>query len=551
MVRLPRIFLALGVLLFLAMALPTGPGWAQEGPGQEQNTEQAQQPPPGQAAGNPVQDIIRSKLKGATPEQPIRVGDSSIPYSGVLAEFYANRQYQPAWTNPKGIDDLLLAIGGSKADGLFPEDYHLKPIETLRKQAQGQTPPSPELTADIDLLMTDALFRLSHHLLYGKVNPQSLSPDFSLSRTSLDVNLPKAGQEAIDAAQITALLETLRPKNPYYLALKQALADYRAVAAQGGWPSLPRRPYLKKGKKDRRLPALRKRLALEGDLEAGLAVNPSLVYDEPTVQAVRLFQSRHSLKPNGEVDAATLEALNLPVEQRIDQIRVNLERARWVLRNPPGKTQVVVNIAAFTLDYADAAGGRWETRVVVGEPYKKTPVIESKIDKLIFNPTWTVPQSIAESEFLPKMDKNPGYLQAHHFRLVSRDPLEIVQEPGPKNALGRVKFIFPNPYDVYLHDTPNRELFGKTTRTFSHGCIRVQNALHLAVLLLNGPEWNLEKINRVLASRKRLSVDLKEPVPIAVVYRTVQLIPEGGLGFLPKDIYQLDFAVLSALQQRP
>jgi L,D-transpeptidase YcbB len=545
MVRAHRIFLSLGVHLFLSMALMTGLGWAQAGPAQDQNRQEAQQPSPGQAPGVMVQDIIRSKVQLCTAE-PIRVGDSSIPYSGVLAEFYATREYLPAWTNPQAIEELIQVIRGSEADGLLPEDYHLNPIETLRQQAQGQA--SPELTANLDILMTDALFRLSHHLLYGKINPQSLFPDLSLSRTGLEVNLPKAGQEAIDAAQITALLEGLRPQNPYYLELKRSLVDYRAVATQGGWPSIPPGPVLKKGKQDRRVPVLRNRLAMTVNLEAGLAANPSIVLDEPTVQAVRRFQSRHSLKPDGVVDAATLEALNLPAEQRIDQIRVNLERTRWVLRDAPRKNQVVINIATFNLDYADASGGHWETRVVVGEPYRKTPVIESKIDSLIFNPTWNVPQSIAESEILPMIEKNPGYLRSHNFRLVARDPLQIVQEPGPGNALGRVKFIFPNSYDVYLHDTPNRKLFGETTRTFSHGCIRVENALRLAVLLLNDPEWNLEKINRVLRSRKTVSEKLKEPVPIAVVYRTVQVIPEGGLGFLP-DIYQRDFEVLSALQR--
>jgi murein L,D-transpeptidase YcbB/YkuD len=156
----------------------------------------------------------------------------SIAYSGVLAEFYATREYLPAWTNPQAIEDLIRAIRESEADGLLPEDYHLIPIETLRQQVQGQA--SPELTANLDILMTDALFRLSHHLLYGKVNPQSLFPDLSLSRAGLDVNLPKAGQEAIDSAEVTALFEGLRPKNPYYLELKRALTDYRAVAAQGG-----------------------------------------------------------------------------------------------------------------------------------------------------------------------------------------------------------------------------------------------------------------------------------------------------------------------------
>ena len=255
MVRSKTVSLALAVHLVLSLAFVTDLGWAQAGarPGFKTVTE-AQQPGPGQAPGVTVQDIIRSKVQLCTAE-PIRVGDSSIPYSEVLAEFYATREYLPAWTNPQAIEELMQAIRGSEADGLLPEDYHLTPIETLRQQAQGQA--SPEQAATMDLLMTDALFRLSHDLLYGKINPQSLFPDSSLSRTGLDVNLPKAGQEAIDSAQITAWLEGLRPKNPYYLELKRALADYRAIAAQGGWPSIPPGPNLKKGKKDRRVPALR------------------------------------------------------------------------------------------------------------------------------------------------------------------------------------------------------------------------------------------------------------------------------------------------------
>jgi murein L,D-transpeptidase YcbB/YkuD len=264
---------------------------------------------------------------------------------------------------------------------------------------------------------------------------------------------------------------------------------------------------------------------------------------------VRRFQNRHGLEPTGIIDAPTLEALNTPVEQRLDQIRVNLERARWALRDPQSSSQVVVDIAAFTLSYAGPAR-QWTTKVVVGKPYSKTPLIGSKIDKIIFNPTWTVPQSISEAEFLPKIEKNPAYLRLHHFRLVSRQPLNIVQEPGPWNALGRVKFTFPNDQDIYLHDTPSQQFFGESTRTFSHGCIRVENALDLAVNLLNDPEWNRDRVNRVIGSKKTDTVELKEPIPVIIVYRTVNLLPDGRVVFRP-DIYQRDFAVLGALQRSP
>ena len=551
MIRLIKLLLALGVLLVMTVPGLAGLAGAQQGgPAQEPNRPgpRQQQPAPGEPQGNTPQNIIRSNLQHQPASGFIRLGEVSIPFTGTLANFYANRDYRPAWTDPRAVEELIRAIKDSRADGLSPEDYHLQAIENLLPQVKGQA--APELTAARDLLMTDALLRLGYQLRFGKIDPQSLFPDIGLKQPGTDVDISKTGQTAIDTGQIPAWLETLRPKNPYYVALKKALADYRDVAAKGGWPAIPFGPVLKKGSKDRRVTALRQRLALTGDLDAGSAANPSPIFDEPTVEAVKSFQRRHGIKPDGVLDAATLEALNLPVAQRLDQIRVNLERARWVLRNPPEKTpQVVVNIAAFILDYTDATGRSWQTKVVVGKPYRKTPVIESKIDEVIFNPPWNVPPSIAESEILPKIEKDHGYLRRRHFRLESRHPLKIVQEPGPHNALGRVKFNFPNQYDVYLHDTSEQQLFGESDRTFSHGCIRVQDALHLAVLLLQDPAWNMEKIRHLLRSTRTVTEKLKEPVPIVVVYRTVTVIPGDGLAFLP-DVYQRDFAVLSALDQR-
>jgi L,D-transpeptidase YcbB len=478
-------------------------------------------------------------------ERALRLQGSTIVCSQVVAQFYQQRCFLPAWSDPNAIADLIRAIHTGEADGLPSEDYHLAAIEILSRQT-GE-PSSPELVAERDLIMTDAIVRLSQNLLFGKVNPRTLFPDWNLSRTDTNINLTQAVQQAIDAKQITSLIENLRPKNPYYLQLKQALADYRGIAVHGGWERIPRGPVIKKGKNDRRLPTVRRRLALTGDLEISQASNPSHEYDEETAQAIRRFQSRHGLKSNGIIDTPTLHALNVPVEQRIDEILVNLERARWGFRDPPGPSQVVVDIASFTLSHTGRAG-QWTTKVVVGEPYSKTPLIDSKIDNVIFNPTWTVPVSISEAELLPKIKRNPGYLRTHHYRLVSRQPLQIVQEPGPWNALGRVKFIFPNDFDVYLHDTPERHLFEEGTRTFSHGCIRVKDALKLAILLLDSPEWDRERIARVIKSRRITTVPLKEQVPVSIVYRTVDLLPDGRLVFRP-DVYQRDFAVLGALQR--
>lgn len=504
----------------------------------------------GQMQSDPVQEKLSTLIGDQLcKEQALRVQGTTMVCSQALVQFYQKRCFLPAWSDPNVVADLIRVIRNSEEDGLSPEDYHLGAIEILSQQTEG--PQSPEFLAERDLIMTDAILRLCSNLFYGKVDPQTLFPDWSLSRTGIDIEAPlsHAVQQAIDTGQIITMLENLRPQNPYYLQLKQVLAGYRAIAAQGGWPQISRGQVLRKGRKDRRVPTVRWRLAITGDLDASLASNPSWVYDEETAQAVLRFQSRHGLELTGIIDAPTLETLNTPVEQRLDQIRVNLERARWVLRDPPGPFQVVVDIAGFILSYVGQAG-QWTTKVVVGRPYNKTPLLESKIDNIILNPTWTVPQSISEAEFLPKIERNPAYLRKHHFRLVSRQPLEIVQDPGPWNALGRVKFTFPNDFDVYLHDTPSQQLFGESTRTFSHGCIRVENALDLAILLLNDRKWDREKITRVIESRKTETVALKEPVPIFIVYRTVDLLPDGRVVFRP-DVYQRDFAVLGALQRSP
>jgi len=311
--------------------------------------------------------------------------------------------------------------------------------------------------------------------------------------------------------------------------------------------------------------ALRERLAATGDLPAQLASNASPVYDPKTVEAVRLFQDRHGLKADGAIRSEVIEAMNVPVEQRVDQIRVNLERCRWVLRRETGDANVTVNIAGFELYYSNASGTYWNSRVQVGTPYRKTPTFESRIDRIVFNPTWTVPPTILESDIVPALKKNPAYIRKHGFRVVDARgravnpgkirwsdynagniPYRFIQEPGPKNPLGRVKFLFPNKFDVYLHDTPNRKLFGAEDRTFSSGCIRVENAFHLVDLILDNPKWDRERIKRVLHSKKTVTVHLKKAVPIRILYMTVESFNGGGVRFL-SDVYDLDAAVLAGL----
>jgi len=319
---------------------------------------------------------------------------------------------------------------------------------------------------------------------------------------------------------------------------------------------------------DDRVPTLRRRLEIEGDMTTG-AGNGSRRFDDPLRDAVIVFQERNGLDPDGVVGPRTLDALNVPVERRIDQIRVNLERARWVLRDVQGD-YLVTNIAGFRVYLVRDHEIVWSTRAQVGKPYRKTPVFKAELEYVVFNPTWTVPPTILRNDVLPKIKSDPDYLRQKNMVLLDRGgkivdpagldwsaigdrgfPYVVRQEPGPGNALGRVKFIFPNSHFVFLHDTPSRALFERADRTFSSGCIRVERPLELAELLLDDPgNWNREAIDAVLDSGKTRTVFLDKPIPVLLLYWTVRLDPSGEdrIGFY-RDVYDRDDAVLEALRE--
>ena len=312
---------------------------------------------------------------------------------------------------------------------------------------------------------------------------------------------------------------------------------------------------------------MRRRLLATGELQR-IGEQPQL-FDETLNAAVKSFQVRHYLEPDGIVGKTVLAALNVPVEERINQMRVNLERARWVFHDVPN-TFVIVDIAGFSLQYRYQGALAWSTRVVVGQPFNQTPIFRSDIRSMVLNPTWTVPAAIVNKEMVPNMLKNPGYLKKQNLRILDASEREIPataidfkkyankpfpytlrQDAGVDGALGRIKFLFPNPYSVYLHDTPSKALFGKTSRAFSHGCIRVQNPLELGKLLLNndtGNPVNAAAVDRMLAQGDTKSIPLKTPVPVILMYWTAQ-VKEGKVWFKP-DLYQRDSRVLQALNAR-
>jgi murein L,D-transpeptidase YcbB/YkuD len=468
------------------------------------------------------------------------------------------------WQNPQNVEDLLKDIASIADDGLNPEDYHLSQLLVLKLRLDDVESPDPSLLADYDILLTDSLVRLCYHIQFGKVDPESLDPAWNMTRRVRNQNPVGAIEKRLRTATLAKGLKNIRPEIDYYEQSKSVLKKYRAIQDDGGWEAVPEGPTLKPGMADPRIYQLRKRLAITGDFEG--TVSDSDNYDEDLKAAVLRFQARHRLKADGAVGKNTYAALNITVKQKIDQIRVNLERARWVFHDLP-EAYIEVDIAGFQAYNFEGTNANWTSKVQVGKPFRKTPVFKSKIKYIVFNPTWTVPPTILQKDILPKIKKNPDYLTKMKISLIDRKgrtvdpnsvdwskysknvPYTLRQEPGPHNALGRVKFIFPNKHFIYLHDTPSRSLFGRQDRAFSSGCIRVEKDIELAEILLNDPEkWNRQSIQELIDTNKTRRVNLPKPKPVMLLYVTLRFDENDNYIFI-KDVYERDQQVLDGLNE--
>jgi murein L,D-transpeptidase YcbB/YkuD len=352
---------------------------------------------------------------------------------------------------------------------------------------------------------------------------------------------------------------------PVYAALRSTLATYRALAAGGGWKAVSDGPTLHPGEHSPRVGELRARLCASGDLRGDHCGIEGEAYDDALVTALSHFQGRHQLDADGVLGKRTLAELNVPVTARIDQIRVNLERARWLLHDLPGD-YVLVDIAGYELVYVRGGKELLRSRTVVGKPYRKTPIFRSAISYIEFAPTWTVPPTILRNDVLPEIRKDPAYLAKKRMRLIDagggeidpagvnwsqykgkRVPAFVIrQDPGPENSLGRVKFMFPNGHQVYLHDTPARELFARSERSYSSGCIRVEQAARLAELLLERQGWDAARVAAAMGESTPRRVDLTVRVPVLLYYWTVAREDDGDIRF-KRDIYGGDAAILKGL----
>jgi L,D-transpeptidase YcbB len=515
-----------------------------------------------------VSDQVKSKLDQLAVDKDFKVSGEKIHSIEYISNLYQKNQYQPFWTKPEYVVNAILGLKGAYEDGLLSSDYHLEAMVQLARKIepyQGKSEINVSEAADLDILITDGVIFYADHLLYGKIDPVTLVPTWNFGFSPIPDLNPSTLNSYIEKGEVATRLRELRPAMNLYDTLVSILARYRVIYATGGWQSILAGGKIEPGGNDARIPAIRKRLQLTGELSEPDSMSSSF-YDEPLEKDMKAFQSSHGLDADGVIGAGTFRELNVPVEDRIAAIRLNMERVRWVAGNMPEK-YIIVNIAAFWLYMVDNGKIVHYTPVVVGKPLNKTPLFRDKMRYIEFNPTWTQPTSIVKNETVPKLKKDSTYLEKNHYILLdskgnevstsdldfknlsaSKFPYLVRQQPGPWNALGEMKFMFPNKYDIYLHDTPSKSLFSKASRAYSHGCIRVKNPLDLAVKLLEGTEYNRKKISTILETHETTRVNLPQPLDILLMYWTCGIDRNGKLFFVP-DIYERDLSLLRELDK--
>ena len=492
------------------------------------------------------------------------VGGEVLLAPELVRDFYRTRNYRPAWVNEQGIrpdvQELIAVISRGDEEGLDAAFYHMNAVrERLATGSQ-----DPVRMAELDLLITDAYLGYSRDISLGRTPLHLLAPKRQhVPETTLLLML----ENSLAEQTVGESLNSMSPNRLGYDLLRRTLIDYRRIAEQGGWPILPPGQTLKIGMEGNRVEILRRRLEISADIASAGDHNPGL-FDSTLKKGVQRFQERHGLAADGVVGNTTQAALNVPVEQRILQIELNMERRRG---HPYDSTDrhIVVNMAGFELNVMEGEETVMDMRVIVGRDYRQTPVFIKPLTSVQFNPYWYVPKTIFREDFLPSLHKDPRYLDRMGIKIFSNPKKGVQrvasasidwqnvdgnkfyytlrQDPGPNNALGQVKFVLSNSDGIYLHDTPNRALFNKDVRTFSSGCIRVEDAVGLATYLLQDkPDWNLDSILNTIDNGASKKVSLNKPVPVHLVYWTSWVDRQGRVHFR-NDIYGRDKRLAEAL----
>lgn len=484
-----------------------------------------------------------------------------------IINFYTHRYYSPVWYNTDAERELISELRLGIENGFSPGDFHLNALQEVRAMAEQGNPSD---IAQYEVLASDAAARLIKYSYFGKVDPAGLDQAWNFERPIIKSNPVQLLSKYLDGEGFSTLMRQIEIKNKQYKQLIDALARYKIIAQNGGWLKIPDHEVIKPGMISPTVSRLRDRLDAEGSLYLAKtlpkapnnSIEPRQIYDIDLQNDIRAFQARHGLEADGVIGKRSFQALNRTAEHRVDQLKLSLERGRWLMRDL-NEDFILVNIAGARAYLVRADGTLWTTRSITGSQYRKTPVFRDKIKYMEFNPTWTVPRSIFLKDKLAKIRQDPAYLERNNYvvkqsngdlispKLVnwsSPNPnVTLMQKPGPNNALGLVKFMFPNQYAVYLHDTNDKSLFNRNQRNLSSGCVRLEYPFELAMLLMeDDPDWSFKRMQAILDSKKTTRINLLKPIPVLLTYWT-SWVEENQVHFR-EDIYDRDTDILNALK---
>ena len=496
---------------------------------------------------------------------PSRLTSASLALSGLMAvpQLWA----ASLWVNDQNMLrpaalEAARRLAQAENDGLNPAQYAGPQLLQSVQASQGRSLDAAS-AASLDAQLTEKVELYLQHLRNGRVDPRQLSENYDANKTDWRAfDAATALRDALGTGNLASAWEAATPRVPMYADLRKALEQERRLAGNPAWadslPALPKGGKLGNGQAWSGLAMLTQRLVAMGDLPAGTAAPAT--YTKTLQDGVKVFQQRYGLPENGILNKATLDKLNESPRQRADRIALAMERLRWTPLQQGYRT-IVVNVPEFRLRAYDSAGGQFEPkvsmRVIVGKALDtRTPMFDEDMRYIEFSPYWNVPPSIARSETIPKIRRDPGYMSRNGFEIVGQGGLQgvlngtarIRQKPGPSNALGDIKFVFPNNQNIYLHHTSSPGLFNRSKRDFSHGCIRVEEPVQLAKFVLqDDPAWTEDRIRKAMGSGKSNTVRLKEPLPVVITYMTT-VVSNGQLLFFP-DLYGHDRKLAALLAQ--
>ena len=468
---------------------------------------------------------------------------------------YESHDGYALWLDGDGLRErrtktLMTALLNADADALALDAYPLEELRRVLSTLADTRRPGAELLAEVDVALSATYVMLGDDLLTGQVSPSSVSQDWHIEPTPAQID--SALGRFLRETRFDVAMTQMRPAYEEYSALQEQLQRYREHCANGGWQSLTETKTLKPGDSAPAayLTALRERLSVEGYLAEESRQAPDSagdsVYSDAIAGAVAMFQREHGIVVDSALGAETVKSLNVPAEYRLGQIAANMERYRWMPRTP-GDKYVIVNVPAFQLEAFENGTKALEMKVIVGAEFsnRNTPAFSDSMQYVVFRPYWNATDNIMENELWPKVEADPSFLRRNNYEIVNEGgKRRIRQKPGDKNALGLVKFMFPNTFDIYMHDTPEQELFDKDVRAFSHGCIRLEQPERMAEWVLG---WSPDKVQEAMHSnRDDRRVDLERKVPVYIVYFTTY-VREGRLHF-GNDLYNRDSALVERVR---